>query len=410
MGIEARQTGVLALLAAGRRGAARRPAWLAAPLATVFGWRAAEAAAAVPSARVIIGTTNGPVDVLLLTPEATDQSVMCIGGETDQTGVSGQYHAFTDRRTGIIGKLFQQSAFRMDVSAGIDTGTSWQLGAFAAHALFAAGRLEQGLARGAPPVAAIWASGAVRVADGAVRPVEFLAEKLTASIAALSEHSGQGRRAIALVPSENAGEIGGALAEALLRHGIEVRPVSHIREVLEALSLPGRGRSRSPGWLVLVGIAIAGGLLALSLRIASAPAIFEPLPFNPQSDPSFSCARYLRANPLQTSSGRSPEGDLMCHDPQTAAVDKKMGEAYRELQALLPQEEKEALQKVEHQEWRRWRDRRCGITWENLEPKILLNIQCLIGENLARQHEYEERIKIQRAKPSIRPNLSPPLQ
>ena len=407
MGIDARQMGLLALLA--RKRGPLTPAWLAAPLAKLVGRRVIETAAPAPggSARVIIGTTKGPVDVLLLTPEETDQSVMCIGGETDQTGVSGQYHAFSDRRTGLIGKLFQQSAFRMDVSGSIDTGSSWQLGALVAHALLAAGRLEQPLARGAPPETAIWASGAVRVADGAIQPVEFLAEKLTASVGLLSEHTAQGRRAIALIPSENAGEIGDGLTQALLRHGIEIKPVSHIGDVLDALALPGRHRSRLPGWLALAVIPIATCLLTLSLWFARAPAVFEPLPFTPQSDPSFSCARYLLVNPLRMSSGRSPEGDLMCHDPQTAAADKKMGEAYRELMALLPLEDRDALQKVEHQEWRRWRDRRCGITWDNLEPKILLNIQCLIGENLARQHEYEERIKIQRAKPSIRPNLMP---
>lgn len=409
MGIDARQTGFLALLAAGRRGAAPRPAWLAGSFARLFRWRGADdhAPASGGTTRVIIGTTNGPVEVLLLTQESTDQSVMCIGGETDQTGVSGQYHAFADRRTGIIGKLFQQSTFRMDVSDRIDAGSSWQLGAFAAHALFAAARLEQRLVRGAPPPdAAIWASGAVRVADGAVRPVEFLAEKLTASMACLAEHAGQGRRAIALVPSENAGEIGDELRQTLLRNGIEIKPVAHVGEVLDALSLSRRRVSRLSLGLGLAGI--AAGMLALAIWLASAEAIFQPLPFSAQSDPSFSCARYLRENPLQSSKGRNPEADLMCHDPQTAAVDKKMSEAYRELQALLPQAEKDALQKVEHQEWRRWRDQRCGLSWDNLEAKILLNIQCLIGENLARQHEYEERIKIQRAKPSIRPGPTPP--
>src|ERR1700753_3330815 len=93
--------------------------------------------------RVLIATTNGPVEVLLLTEEdaAIGRCVACIGGTTETADIAAAYHAFVVRPTGIIESPFRHACYRIDVSGRIDAGSSWQLGVLAAHALHAAGRL-----------------------------------------------------------------------------------------------------------------------------------------------------------------------------------------------------------------------------------------------------------------------------
>jgi hypothetical protein len=83
--------------------------------------------------RVLIATTNEPVEVLLLTEEdeAVGRSVACVGGTTDIADIDAAYHVFVVRPTGLVARLFGHSCFRMDLSAKIDAGASWQLGALA---------------------------------------------------------------------------------------------------------------------------------------------------------------------------------------------------------------------------------------------------------------------------------------
>ena len=91
--------------------------------------------------RILIATTNGPVEIQLLTEEdaAIGRSVACIGGTTETADIASAYHAFVVRPTGVIEARFGHSCYRLDVSARIDAGSSWQLGVLAAHALLAAG-------------------------------------------------------------------------------------------------------------------------------------------------------------------------------------------------------------------------------------------------------------------------------
>src|SRR6201996_5480215 len=95
--------------------------------------------------RVLIATTNGPVEVLLLTEEdaAIGRCVACIGGTPEIADIASAYHAFVGGAAGIIERLFGHSCYRLDLSGRIDSGSSWQLGVLAAHALLSAGRLAQ---------------------------------------------------------------------------------------------------------------------------------------------------------------------------------------------------------------------------------------------------------------------------
>src|ERR1700756_2685736 len=127
--------------------------------------------------RVLIATTNGPVEVLLLTEEdaAVGRCVACIGGTTETADIAAAYHAFVVRPTGIVESLFGQSCFRLDVSGRIDAGSSWQVGVLAAHALLAAGRLAQ---EGERADGVLWATGSVRPVDLTVGGVSHVPEKL----------------------------------------------------------------------------------------------------------------------------------------------------------------------------------------------------------------------------------------
>src|SRR5690242_6945662 len=123
--------------------------------------------------RVLIPTTSGLVEVLLLTEEdpAIGRSVACIGGTTETADIDAAYHAFVARPTGVIERLFGRSCYRLDVSGRIDAGSSWQLGALTAHKLYAAGRLAQ---EGDTAEGLIWATGSVRAVDLTVGAVSHL--------------------------------------------------------------------------------------------------------------------------------------------------------------------------------------------------------------------------------------------
>src|SRR5579862_3420763 len=93
--------------------------------------------------RVLIPTTSGIVEVLLLTEEdpSIRRSVACVGGTTETADIAAAYNAFVSRPTGIIEELFGHPCYRLDVSGPIDAGSSWQLGILIAHALHAVDRL-----------------------------------------------------------------------------------------------------------------------------------------------------------------------------------------------------------------------------------------------------------------------------
>lgn len=190
--------------------------------------------------RVLIATTNGPVEVLLLTEEdaSIGRCVAYIGGTTETADIAAAYHAFVVRPTGIIEGLFGHPCYRLDVSARIDAGTSWQLGVLAAHALHAAGRLAE--EHDAADVV-LWTTGSVRPVDLTIGAVSHLVEKLASSLDRLKQEAAAGRRVLLALPSQNAAEIDPALASELAAHGIDVLALSRVEPLFGALAmtLPG---------------------------------------------------------------------------------------------------------------------------------------------------------------------------
>ena len=152
--------------------------------------------------RVYIPTTDGPVAVERITREPAAQSAVCVKRTTRVLPISAAYDAFVRAPSGVIEREFgpfETGAFRLDVSAPISDGESWQLGVFLAHALAVDGRLA------GPDEAcdqAVWATGAVDN-DLRINAVSHLPEKIHLSQSLREELSAQNISLIAFVPGDN---------------------------------------------------------------------------------------------------------------------------------------------------------------------------------------------------------------
>jgi len=137
---------------------------------------------------IFIATTGGPIQIERLTEERAPQSMICISGSTTILPISKKYHDFVRRGSGIIERefnLIDNISFRADVSGVIDSGKSWQLGFFLAHAVTSS---KQATLVNNPSDAdcVIWATGCVDY-DLNVLKVDHLIEKLKTSSTLLSK-------------------------------------------------------------------------------------------------------------------------------------------------------------------------------------------------------------------------------
>ncbi|HEY1543187.1 MAG TPA: hypothetical protein VGG01_12320 [Xanthobacteraceae bacterium] len=184
----------------------------------------------------MIATTSGPVEVLLLTEEdaAIGRCVACIGGTTETADIAAAYHAFVVRPTGIIEARFGHSCYRLDVSARIDAGSSWQLGVLAAHALLDERRLAQ---ENDTADAVLWATGSVRPVDLTVGAVSHVPEKLANSLDRLKQERAAGRQVLIALPAGNAGEVPPGLARELAALDIEMIALTRVEPLFDALAM-----------------------------------------------------------------------------------------------------------------------------------------------------------------------------
>ena len=196
------------------------------------------------AAKVMIGTTAGPVGILRLGREnpPVKRSAVCIGHGVERAAIERDYHNFVKRGFGPIEEVFGPGPYRADVSGRIDAGSSWQLGFFCAHALYAAGRLA---ASGSEAGLTIWATGTVRVSDLSVGEVGHVFQKLRLSLDLLREESAKGRQVLAFLPSANALDVDPALAAALASAGVRAVHIDHVDQMLAELGLPAAKRQVS---------------------------------------------------------------------------------------------------------------------------------------------------------------------
>ncbi len=189
--------------------------------------------------RVYVGTTEGPVAIERITREAAPNSAMCIGRSTREATASTGYEAFVKQPSGVIERElgpYSPGAFRLDVSADIGDGDSWQLGVFVAHALAAEGRLAD---FHEDADAALWLTGEV-ANDLEVKPVGHVPDKLRASRGDFATWASGGTPVTLIVPKANREY----LDQAVLPPSITWVAVSRTDEALEAAGLSGHGSRR----------------------------------------------------------------------------------------------------------------------------------------------------------------------
>ena len=153
---------------------------------------------------VLIATTDGPAQVQRLAEEDPEvRSVICLNGTSQALPISAAYDAFVRKPTGVIERLFGHPVFRMDVSAQVSEGRSWQLGVFAAHILHARGELAE---RPEDATHVLWLTGEVNN-DHEVKRVDHVAKKLERSAAMLCGLAEGGGKVILGYPKGNADEV-----------------------------------------------------------------------------------------------------------------------------------------------------------------------------------------------------------
>jgi hypothetical protein len=241
--------------------------------------------------RVLIATTKGPVEVLLLTKEdpIVGRSAACIGGTTETADIDAGYNAFVARRTGVIERLFGHSSYRIDFSERVDAGSSWQLGVLIAHALDACGRLAN---EGEQAATIICATGTVRAVDLTIGAVLYVPEKLTLAGPRLHEEATAGRQVIVALPAANAGDVAEDIkadfaahrvqlvAEAQVRALLDHLGIAKLAEPTEVLTAGPQRHAKSPMWrgwpavsLAAACIAITSSCIAYLWRARSTPEI-----------------------------------------------------------------------------------------------------------------------------------------
>ena len=194
---------------------------------------------------VFIATTGGAVQVQQITPERAPQSLVCQDRTTNVLPVSPMYDQFVKPGSGVIEREFgpfDNSSFRVDMSGPIDTGKSWQLGMFLAHALLAAPghRLTEDI-EAADEI--IWATGCVDYHLN-VTEVDHVPDKIIAS-AGLFENWAQMEKPVKLILSAGANETEAGVSP--LPPGAQLFGVKDVWQAGEILGLSGAMNSQPGG-------------------------------------------------------------------------------------------------------------------------------------------------------------------
>lgn len=183
---------------------------------------------------IYIGTTDGPARIERISNEAAALTEVFVGRDISRPlPISEAYENFVQpgRPVSQLFGPFPEPSFRMDLSAAVNSGESWQLAALVAHGLARDGRLAE---REDEADAAVWLTGKID-ADGRVLSVGHIAEKLAASADLRARYRETGRRLRFYLPAAD-----GVPAEA--RGQDAVHAVETIEPVLADLDLsPGPG-------------------------------------------------------------------------------------------------------------------------------------------------------------------------
>jgi hypothetical protein len=182
--------------------------------------------------QVFIATTKGLVQVVSITRlTASDvSSVMTIDGTSQLAAISSAYQAFVEKPQGVIEDIFGGHAYRLNLSAGIDQGESWQLGVFIAHYLFELGCLadehheKTKVAADSNSNIVIIATGKIDTLTFAVRPICALAKKCVRANTSIAQWQVQQKQVCFLVPSEN-------FRQPLPDSAVKLTPIASLSEL-----------------------------------------------------------------------------------------------------------------------------------------------------------------------------------
>lgn len=201
---------------------------------------------------VYVATTQGPARIERITREAAPISQVCLRRTTTVLPISSSYDAFVRQPSGVVERAlgpFEPGGFRLDASADIGDGESWQLPAFVAHALEREGRLA---GPDDVPDAVLLLSGAVDI-DLGVGEVAYVPEKLSAAQEMLAEFVASGIPVTLAVPEANESEVS-RMGEPLTARVLGVRTALDVlREFgVESVNLPAERPDPTDRGLVLL--------------------------------------------------------------------------------------------------------------------------------------------------------------
>jgi hypothetical protein len=156
---------------------------------------------------IFIATTQGLVAIQKITPidDEDISSVVSINGTSTTANISSSYHNFVKKGVGIIHQMFGACSYRVDISARIDQGNSWQVAMYLAHLAQSKGLLGNGEVSQGDTV--ICATGEVNTSNLQVLGVGEVPVKLKLALPQLEQWTLLGAKAQFLVPLANQFEV-----------------------------------------------------------------------------------------------------------------------------------------------------------------------------------------------------------
>ena len=156
---------------------------------------------------IFIATTQGLVAVQNITPidDEDISSVVSVNGTSTTANISGSYHNFVKKGVGIIHQMFGACSYRVDISARIDQGNSWQLAMYLAHLAQSKGLLGNGEVSQGDTV--ICATGEVNTTHFQVLAVAEVAVKLKLALPQLQRWTRLSAKVHFLLPQANQADL-----------------------------------------------------------------------------------------------------------------------------------------------------------------------------------------------------------
>tara|TARA_R110002153_G_scaffold82780_5_gene208684 strand:- start:3869 stop:5035 length:1167 start_codon:yes stop_codon:yes gene_type:complete len=156
---------------------------------------------------IFIATTHGLVAIQNITPidDEDISSVISVNGTSTTANISGSYHNFVKKGVGIIQQMFGASSYRVDISARIDQGNSWQVAMYLAHLAQSKGLLGNGDVNQGDTV--ICATGEVNTSNHQILAVTEVALKFKLAQPQLEQWTALGAKVQFLLPLANQSDV-----------------------------------------------------------------------------------------------------------------------------------------------------------------------------------------------------------